>query len=134
MGVSGPCKAVRGWLRRHPNTFGFTLLFVYVTVVGGLMWHEIRDEAAERKDQNCITFERDHQADTRTYRDEIEDYRQLVRFVEDIPAGERDTQLNRAIIRSVPERRADLDTMRDEVVSGRPPAYCDEPGVGLDNG
>lgn len=122
------------WLRTSPWLLGYGLLFVYITAVGGFVWNEIRSETNERRHQNCITFERDHQADIRTYRDETEDYRNLLEYVEDIPVGERDTQLNRAIIRSVPEARADLDTLRDEAMSSQPPAYCDEEGVGLSDG
>ena len=75
------------------------------------------NEGKARRDQNCHLFEKDHRRD-------VKDYRDTVGYLKTLTVAERSEGINAAILMNLPKTRA-------EVRADVPPAYCNEPGVGL---
>lgn len=83
----------------------------------------IQKEGAERRSQNCTTFEGAH-------RQEVDRLNQTYAYILKLTPAERRTTLNRTVIAGVPrlETEASSDSDNEGVLV---PSYCDEPGVGL---
>ena len=77
----------------------------------------VADESRERRDQNCLTFERDHQS-------EVDRLATTYGYLATLPAADRGTSINRAVV-------AGLPALREKVRALRPPRYCNAAGVGL---
>lgn len=95
---------------------------VWMLILSGLLlWAAIagHNESKTRRDQTCTVFERQFQADIRQLKST---YDYLLR----LPPGEVGSSLNRTVLEQLPRTEA-------RVRNDRPPAYCAEPGVGLDD-
>lgn len=79
---------------------------------------EQRAEAAERRDQTCLLFER-------SFRDDVNQLQARYDYLLGLTPRQRRTGLNRVIF-------AQLPTSRAHAVASRPPPYCAPTRVGLD--
>lgn len=104
------------WLRRI-DWMVRLLVPVFAVAVAAYAVINITQESQERRDQNCILFERQAQASAQRL---IGTYD----YLETLPPSEYGTNLTRTIIRNLPTTEA-------EARATIAPAYCQEPGVGL---
>ena len=117
MSPNARLRARQNWYR---DLWLLELQVVVFITVGFVVWALFAwsHETADRRDQNCVLFERMQQADVRRLTTTYEylanlDKRQLVE------------PINRAILRN-------LSTTEDTVRAEKPPAYC-KGKVGLDD-
>lgn len=120
-----PPKTVLGLhARRHPILLAFTVALIVMLVPVYGLWREATSrsdeqarESADRRDQTCLLFERQHETAVvrveRTY-----DY------LDGLKGADRTSTLTGAIVRS-------LHDTYQEARDSKAPHYCDVPGVGL---
>ena len=96
-------------------------LAAWAVLINGQRTDEVEREALERRDQNCVLFERQ----------EISHTQRVIRtydYLDSLPRSEYGTNLTKAIVRGLPDQYA-------EAAANRAPAYCNEkprePLVGL---
>jgi hypothetical protein len=80
---------------------------------------KLNAESLGRRDQNCIVFERIHQVD-------VIQVRSTYAYLANLSAQQLTEPINRAIL-------AQLPTTEKRMRKSRAPAYCANPGVGLDD-
>jgi hypothetical protein len=82
-----------------------------------LLFTDLRDEIAQRRDQACVITEREQDA-------EVQALVNTYRYLSELTGEQLHDPLNRAVLRQLPmvEARARADNA---------PPYCDEEGVGL---
>jgi hypothetical protein len=80
---------------------------------------KLNAEGVSRRDQNCIVFERMHQVD-------VNQVRSTYAYLADLSPQQAAESINRAILGQLP-------TTEKRMRKSRAPAYCANPGVGLDD-
>lgn len=103
---------------------GLALLLASASLLlNGLLYDRGISEAAERRDQNCLSFEGKHAQEVRDLDDQYA-------FLLTAPRERWDDTQTFVYERTLPalEREAVRD---NDPLGERVPAYCDEPGVGL---
>lgn len=113
-------RRARKWDRR------FVRLGLVLIVAGGWSLHDtqgdITSESFDRRDQNCLSFERQE----RTARNELQRSRE---YLAKPPANAKERALKRQLAPLI--RKRSLPQLVEDVKGNRAPAYCNEPGVGL---
>jgi hypothetical protein len=100
------------------NAYRDVWLLIITGFVVWAIW-VIFTETHQRRDQNCVVFERLHQID-------VVQLSSTYQYLADLSRGQLGTGINKAIIRQLPitEKRMRLS---------KPPPYCARPGIGLDD-
>jgi hypothetical protein len=93
-------------------------LYGIVFIAGVVAVWALDSESSERKHQNCQIFERNNL-------EAVARLRNTYRYLMELPPEERSSQLNRAVLRQLPEIEANAR-------ADAAPPYCDDEGVGLD--
>jgi hypothetical protein len=92
----------------------------------------LNHESAQRRDQNCIVFERDAIAAKTAYVTAKEQLDNTERYLANLPAAERKTTINVAVAANLPRLEETVDLQWRNAKASAAPPYCDQPGVGLD--
>jgi hypothetical protein len=100
------------------NAYRDVWLLIITGFVVWAIW-VILAESEQRRNQNCVVFERLHQVDVMQLRGSYE-------YLANLSPAQSGTSLNRAIIRQLP-----ITVKRTR--ESKPPPYCSKPGVGLDD-
>lgn len=102
-------------LRRRDWARDFWLLAVTAILFWAAWAGE--QEADTRQDQVCVVFERLHDTEVRRLRGTYE-------YLAALPSAELETVLSQTILRGLPETEKRVEDIL-------PPAFCNQPGVGL---
>lgn len=90
-----------------------------LTILLLLSLNALSSEGRARRDQTCTVFERQFQSDIRQLKGTYD-------YLLKLSPGEASSPLNSAVLEQLPQAESRVRT-------DHPPAYCAEPGVGLDD-
>jgi hypothetical protein len=92
---------------------------------------DIRRESVERRDQQCLVFERLAVQGVNTFHESQAQLANTLTYLAHLSSADRKSALNRAVKANVPQLRNSVIQRWEEAKAAKAPPYCDKPNVGL---